>query len=107
MRIEQLRQRLRAQGAQTCHENRILRAWLQGTALDSGPKRCNAENFFPLGVRADLPVLTADLAALATVRSEHAGEDGSARLLVALNDGQTVESVLLPRNFSVGLTYFF
>jgi 23S rRNA (adenine2503-C2)-methyltransferase len=35
---------------------------------------------------------------LARVKSEHAGEDGSARLLVELADGQTVESVLLPRD---------
>src|SRR5690606_23712188 len=30
-------------------------------------------------------------------QAEHPGEDGSARLLVALRDGQTVESVRLPR----------
>ncbi|HLF11426.1 MAG TPA: RNA methyltransferase, partial [Gammaproteobacteria bacterium] len=29
-------------------------------------------------------------------RSEHAGADGSVRLLLALGDGQTIESVLLP-----------
>jgi 23S rRNA (adenine2503-C2)-methyltransferase len=34
---------------------------------------------------------------LARVRSEHPGEDGT-RLLVELADGQTVESVLLPRD---------
>jgi 23S rRNA (adenine2503-C2)-methyltransferase len=56
-----------------------------------------AADFLPAGLRADLPALTEDLAALARLRSEHAGEDGSARLLVALADGQTVESVLLPR----------
>ena len=33
--------------------------------------------------------------ALARLRSEHAAEDGSARLLVELADGQTVEAVLL------------
>jgi 23S rRNA (adenine2503-C2)-methyltransferase len=35
---------------------------------------------------------------LARLRSEHPGADGSARLLVELGDGQTVESVLLPRD---------
>ncbi|MEY8689040.1 MAG: RNA methyltransferase, partial [Leptothrix sp. (in: b-proteobacteria)] len=55
------------------------------------------EDFLPIGLREDLPALVADLAALATLRSEHPAEDGSARLLVALGDGQTVESVLLPR----------
>ncbi len=43
-----------------------------------------------------MPALTAELAGLARVRSEHAGSDGS-RLLVELADGQMVESVLLPR----------
>jgi 23S rRNA (adenine2503-C2)-methyltransferase len=38
-----------------------------------------------------------ELSALARVRSEHPGNDGSARLLVDLTDGQSVESVLLPR----------
>ncbi len=96
MRIEQLRQSLRRSGAKTCHEERILRAWMQGLALDSGPVA--AEHFFPLSVRAALPVLAAELAALARVRSEHAGADGSSRLLVELADGQLVESVLLPRD---------
>ena len=32
------------------------------------------------------------------LRSAHPGEDGSERLLVELVDGQTVESVLLPRD---------
>ena len=39
-----------------------------------------------------------ELNGLTQLRSELAGEDGSARLLVALKDGQTVESVLLPRD---------
>ncbi len=52
----------------------------------------------PLQVRNALPALTEDLGHLARVRSEHPSEDGSARLLVELADGQTVESVLLPRD---------
>jgi len=52
----------------------------------------------PAAVCAELPALAADLDALARVQSEHVGADGSARLLVALADGQTVESVLLPRD---------
>ena len=98
MRIEQLRQRLRQQGAKTCHEQRVLRAWLQARALDSGARHQRPEDYLPLGVRTDLPALAADLEALARVRSEHPGEDGSARLLVELGDGQMVESVLLPRD---------
>ena len=50
-----------------------------------------------------MPGLTAELQGLARLRSEHPGEDGSARLLVELADGQTVESVLLPRDGAVRL----
>jgi hypothetical protein len=39
-----------------------------------------------------LPELRSRLAGLARVRSEHASEDGSRRLLVELADGATVES---------------
>ena len=43
-----------------------------------------------------MPALEADFDALATVRSTHPADDGSERLLLALGDGQTIESVLLP-----------
>ncbi len=43
-----------------------------------------------------MPALKADFDALATVRSTHPADDGSERLLLALGDGQTIESVLLP-----------
>ncbi|CAI08995.1 predicted Fe-S-cluster redox enzyme,radical SAM family [Aromatoleum aromaticum EbN1] len=95
MRIDHIRQRLRASGAKPCHEQRVLRAWTHALPLDRG--RCRSEDFFPAPLGARLPALGAELAALAQVRSEHAGEDG-ARLLVELADGQTVESVLLPRD---------
>jgi 23S rRNA (adenine2503-C2)-methyltransferase len=52
----------------------------------------------PTAVREALPELSATLAGLATLREQHPGQDGSARLLVGLQDGQTVESVLLPRD---------
>ena len=39
-----------------------------------------------------------ELAALVRLHSVHAGEDGSQRLLLQLADGQSVESVLLPRD---------
>lgn len=96
MRIENLRQRLRARGAKSCHEERVLRAWMRALPLDSG--RVLADDFLPADLRADLPALERELANLARLRSEHAGEDGSSRLLVELADGQTVESVLLPRD---------
>ena len=96
MRLPQLRQRLRDLGAAPCHEGRVLRAWLQGRSLDT--RRRRAEDYFPLALRESLPDFFDELHGLARVHSEHAGEDGSARLLVKLADGQTVESVLLPKD---------
>lgn len=97
MRLESLREQLRALGAKPDHEARLLRTWLQAKPLDSGTRRQAAENFLPLAIREALPALTEQLAALARVVSEHPGDDGT-RLLVELADGQTVESVLLPRD---------
>jgi 23S rRNA (adenine2503-C2)-methyltransferase len=96
VRIEQLRQRLQALGALPCHEQRVLQSWAQIRSLDTRLRR--AENFLPLALRNGLPEIRDKLAALARIRSEHPGEDGSARLLIGLGDGQTVESVLLPRD---------
>jgi 23S rRNA (adenine2503-C2)-methyltransferase len=96
MRIDDIRQRLRAHGAKPCHEQRVLRLWAQALPQDSGRRR--PEDFLPLELRSELPALVDELQALARLRSEHPGEDGSARLLVELADGQTVESVLLPRD---------
>jgi 23S rRNA (adenine2503-C2)-methyltransferase len=96
MRIEHIRQRLRCQGAKPVHEQRVLQAWVRAISVDTRYRR--AEDFLPLRVREALPALTAELHGLARLRSEHPGEDGSARLLIELTDGQTVESVLLPRD---------
>jgi len=96
MRIEHIRQRLRTHGALPCHEYRVLRLWSQAQPQSSGRRR--PEDFLPLAVRDALPALEADLQALARLRSEHPADDGSARLLVELADGQTVEAVLLPRD---------
>jgi 23S rRNA (adenine2503-C2)-methyltransferase len=95
MRIQHLRQRLRDLGAKLCHEQAVLRSWSQSIPL--GTKYVRAEDFLPLQVRNELPEILAELHGLARLHSEHASEDGSTRLLVALADGQTVESVLLPR----------
>ena len=95
MRIEDIRQRLRAAGALPCHENLALRSWSQARRLDHG--RSRPEFYFPARTRAVLPAIAAELAALAQVRSEHPSDDGSLRLLVELADGQTIESVLLAR----------
>ncbi len=95
MQIELIRQRLRALGANPRHEQRVLRLWSQALPQRSG--RRELEHFLPSALVAELPAIEADLAGLATLASEHPGEDGSARLLVKLGDGQLVESVLLPR----------
>ena len=96
MRIEDIRQRLRAAGAKPLHEQRVLRLWANALPQDSG--RRQPKDFLPLSVREVLPALMDELHGLVQLRSEHPGEDGSARLLVGLTDGQTVESVLLPRD---------
>ncbi|TFW16508.1 RNA methyltransferase [Massilia arenosa] len=96
MQLDIIRQRLREAGAQDEHVRRILRDWVQGRSRDAG--RRPAQDYLPLSVRAILPALDADLSAMASIRSQHPADDGSMRLLVALADGQTVESVLLPRD---------
>lgn len=96
MRIEHIRQRLRALGAKPVHEQRVLRLWAQALPQDSGKRR--PEDFLPQPVREGLDALMAEVMGLATLRSAHPGSDGSERLLVGLQDGQTCESVLLPRD---------
>ncbi|MGS0759451.1 rRNA methyltransferase, partial [Roseateles sp. GG27B] len=59
--------------------------------------RRRPKDYLPLTLRDALPALDAQLQSLARLLSSHPGEDGSARLLVGLADGLTVESVLLPR----------
>ena len=98
MRIEQIRTRLRALAAKPCHEQRVLRAWLQARPLDSGGRRRRAEDTLPLPLRQALPALEGELDRLVRLHSEHPGADGSARLLLQLGDGQSIESVLLPRD---------
>ena len=95
MQIQDLRQRLRQLGAAPAHEERVLRVWAQAKAQDSGRRRL--QDFMPRALRDALPALAQELSMLATLASEHVGKDGSARLLVTLRDGQSVEAVLLPR----------
>ena len=96
MQLDSIRQRLRALGAQPLHEQRVLRDWMQAAPHDQGRRR--AQDFLPRAVRDALPALDLELAGMARLLSSHPGEDGSARLLVGLADGQAVESVLLPRD---------
>ena len=95
MRIEQIRQRLQSLGAGPGHQAHVLRRWAQARPQDSGRRRI--EHYLPQALRSELPALVEQLDGLARLRSEHPAVDGSARLLVGLADGQTVESVLLPR----------
>ena len=94
--IQDIREHLRALGANALHEQRVLRLWVQAKPQDSG--RRPLHSFMPTAVREALPALSTTLASLATLREQHPGQDGSARLLVGLQDGQTIESVLLPRD---------
>ncbi len=95
MQIDSIRQRLRVLGAKPLHEKTVLRNWTRAWPLDT----CQGEpaRYFPAVLRAALPALADELAALARVQSEHPSADGSMRLLVRLGDQQTIESVLLPR----------
>ena len=94
--VEDVRQRLRAAGAGPTHERRILRLWSNALPQDAGKRR--PEDFLPQALRAALPEIEAELQSLARLKSAHPAADGSERLLVELTDGQTVESVLLPRD---------
>ena len=93
MRIHDLRQRLTELGAKPAHSQRLLRQWVMAPPLAAGPRQ--PEHWLPLALRQALPALTEEWLGLARLQSQHPGEDGSARLLVALADGQAVESVLL------------
>ncbi len=95
MQINDLRQRLRALGAKPAHEQRLLRQWANALPLAAG--RREPAHWLPLALRNALPALAADWQGIARLQSQHPGDDGSARLLLALADGQTVEAVLLPR----------
>ena len=96
MHLHDLRQHLRALGAKPCHERIVLRAWTRALPLDDGPRA--AGDFLPARVRRALPELTETVAGIARVRSEHTAADASVRMLVDLADGQSVETVLLPRD---------
>lgn len=95
LRLPDLRQRLHALGGKPCHIDRLLRGWAQAGSYDR--KGSPAATFFPAALRDALPAIEADLDGLARVKSEHPAGEGVARILVELRDGQTVESVLLPR----------
>ncbi|OWQ91628.1 rRNA methyltransferase [Roseateles aquatilis] len=96
MAIADIERRLTALGANDAHVQRVLRHWVQDRPLTEGRRKL--EHFLPQAVRDALPALMDELHGLTRLLESHPGEDGSARLLVGLRDGQTVESVLLPRD---------
>ncbi len=96
MQIPEIERRLHEAGAGPSHAARVLRHWSRALPHTQGKRRI--DTFLPASLLAALPALQADLDGLARLRSAHAGADGSERLLVELADGQTVESVLLPRD---------
>jgi 23S rRNA (adenine2503-C2)-methyltransferase len=93
MHIAALVQRLHALGALPPHQRLLLRRWVHG--LPPAGDAARDAGFLPRRVLDALPALRAEWQALARVASRHPGADGSERLLLALADGQTVESVLL------------
>lgn len=100
-RIDSLRQHLRACGALPKHEARVLRLWAHALPQDSGRRR--PEDFLPARLRTALPALQQALDGLARLDAEHPAQDGSARLLVGLHDGQQVEAVCMPPGRIPGL----
>lgn len=96
MQIAALRHQLRTWGAGPGHEERVLRLWANAQPQDAGKRKL--EDFMPRPLLHALPALTQQLAGLARLHSQHAGEDGSLRLAVTLHDGQLIESVLLRRD---------
>ena len=126
MRISHLRQRLQELGAKPCHEDRLLRGWSQVGSYDTPRSPADnffplamrkelsvieAELQGLARLRSEHPVNghgSPDRSPTSTL-PRNAGEgvnvalrassnnEGVARLLVELADGQMVESVLLPR----------
>lgn len=83
-------------GARAPHAVMLWRNWLAARPLDSGHR--SPAQFFPLRLRESLPALQAALDGIVRTRSEHPAADGSMRLLLDLADGQSIETVLLPRD---------
>ena len=126
MRIAQLRQCLRDLGAKPCHEDRLLRCWSQVCSYDkkhspaegffplalrnalpdiearlNGLAHLHSEysaNGHKNHDRSPSPILPLNAGQGANVALRgFSNNEGVARLLVELADGQMVESVLLPR----------
>ena len=69
LRISQLRLRLRDLGCKPCHEDRLLRGWVQRCSYDR--KGSPAATFFPAALRNELPAIEAELEGLARLHGEY------------------------------------
>lgn len=92
--LSELREALRQLGARPGHEWRVLSSWAQGRSLDR--RQSLAVHFLPRRLREALPELHEAVHSVVRVASRHPAADGSERLLLRLNGGETIESVLLP-----------
>jgi 23S rRNA (adenine2503-C2)-methyltransferase len=86
---------LRGAGAQPTAEARLLRMWLAGKPLLEATKKRDLQ--LKKSLIEALPAIERELGAIVRIESEHAGADESVRFVLALHDGKTIESVLLPR----------
>lgn len=96
--LEALDAFLASLGGRPVHVRRIHAAWLGRAPWPDMLPEGGRQARLPQRLEAALPAVRAQLDAAARIRSRHPGADAeSERLLVTLADGQTIESVLLPR----------
>jgi 23S rRNA (adenine2503-C2)-methyltransferase len=93
--LNSLRDHLKSLDAKPCHEERVLRLWLQGLPLTS--PGCRPQHVLPKRLAAQIELVAEQLGNIALIHSRHDAEDQSIRLLLKLEDSQTIETVLLPR----------
>jgi 23S rRNA (adenine2503-C2)-methyltransferase len=94
--LQSLRDHLKSLDAKPCHEERVLRLWLQGLPLTT--PGCRPQHVLPKRLSGQLEALAEQLGNIALIHSRHSAEDQSIRLLLKLEDSQTIETVLLPRD---------
>ena len=96
MQLQAFRDHLKSLNAKLCHEERLVRLWLQGLPLST--PGCRPQHVFPKAMSGQIGDLSGQLGSIALVESKHVAEDQSIRLLLKLDDFQTIETVLLPRD---------
>jgi 23S rRNA (adenine2503-C2)-methyltransferase len=96
IQVHPFRNHLKNLDAKLCHQERLLRLWLQGLPLSTPGRR--PQHVFPKAMAAQIGGLSRQLDSIALVESRHVAEDQSIRLLLKLHDLHTVETVLLPRD---------